>query len=308
MTDIVICEFMDQAVVDQYFAGRDYLYDARLVDHPNELHASLSQARALIVRNRMQVRATLLDQAPHLKVVGRLGVGLDNIDLDACRARGVTVCPATGANDLAVAEYVLTAAAILLRRAWLMSARVAAGAWPRMEAMGHELAGKQLGLIGFGAIARQIAERAVGLGLSIAGHDPYLPAGDARWATAQSLTLDELLATCDVVSLHVPLTPQTHHMIDRRALGLMRPDAVLINAARGGVVDELALAQALKAGKLAGAALDVFEKEPLDAAAGAVFTGIDNLLLTPHIAGVTAESNVRVSTVTAQAVLRHLGP
>jgi (S)-sulfolactate dehydrogenase len=308
MTDIVICEFMDQAVVDQYFAGRDYLYDAQLVDHPNELHASLSQARALIVRNRMQVRATLLDQAPHLKVVGRLGVGLDNIDLDACRARGVTVCPATGANDLAVAEYVLTAAAILLRRAWLMSARVAAGAWPRMEAMGHELAGKQLGLIGFGAIARQIAERAVGLGLSIAGHDPYLPAGDARWATAQSLTLDELLATCDVVSLHVPLTPQTHHMIDRRALGLMRPDAVLINAARGGVVDELALAQALKAGKLAGAALDVFEKEPLDAAAGAVFTGIDNLLLTPHIAGVTAESNVRVSTVTAQAVLRHLGP
>jgi (S)-sulfolactate dehydrogenase len=308
MTDIVICEFMDQAVVDQYFAGRDYLYDARLVDHPNELHASLSQARALIVRNQTQVRAALLDQAPHLKVVGRLGVGLDNIDVDACRARGVAVCPATGANDLAVAEYVLTAAAILLRRAWLMSARVAAGAWPRMEAMGHELAGKQLGLIGFGAIARQTAERAVGLGLSIAGHDPYLPAGDARWATAQSLTLDELLATCDVVSLHVPLTPQTHHMIDKRALGLMRPDAVLINAARGGVVDELALAQALKAGKLAGAALDVFEKEPLDATAGAVFTGIDNLLLTPHIAGVTAESNVRVSAVTAQAVLRHLGP
>jgi (S)-sulfolactate dehydrogenase len=307
MPDIVICEFMDQAVVEKHFAGRDYVYDPRLVERPSDLHTSLAQARALIVRNRTQVRGTLLDRAPHLKVVGRLGVGLDNIDLEACKVRGVAVYPATGTNDASVAEYVITAASILLRPAWLMSARVAAGEWPRAEAMGRELAGKRLGLIGFGAIARQTAQRAVGLGLSIAAHDPYLPAGDARWAAVQSLELDELLATSDVVSLHVPLTPRTHHMIDKRALGLMRSGAVLINAARGGVVDELALADALRAGRLAGAALDVFEKEPLDAAAGTVFAGVANLLLTPHIAGVTEESNVRVSTVTAEAVLRHLG-
>lgn len=307
MTDIVICEFMDEDVVRRVFAGRDVIYDARLVDRPDELQGALADARALVVRNRTQVRPALLDKAPRLKVVGRLGVGLDNIDMDACKSRGVAVYPAAGANDLAVAEYVITAALVLLRRAWFVSARVASGEWPRMDAMGRELAGKRLGLVGFGAIARQTARRAESLGMSICGYDPYLPAGHALWAGAQRLELDELLATSHVVSLHVPLTPETRHMIDKRTLTLMRPDAILINAARGGVVDELALVEALKSGRLGGAALDVFENEPLDATAGAAFAGVDNLLLTPHIAGVTEESNVRVSTVTAEAVLHHLG-
>ncbi|MGH8176760.1 MAG: hydroxyacid dehydrogenase [Steroidobacter sp.] len=307
MSDIVICEFMDENVVRDVFAGRDVIYDARLVDRPDDLQAALSDARALVVRNRTQVRPALLDKAPRLKVVGRLGVGLDNIDMEACKARDIVVHPATGANDLAVAEYVITAALLLLRRAWFMSARVAAGEWPRTDAMGRELAGKRLGLIGFGAIARQTARRASDLGMSICGYDPYLPPDHALWAGAQCVALNELLATSDVISLHVPLTPQTHHMIDARALAAMRSDAILINAARGGVVDESALARALKAGRPGGAALDVFEQEPLDVKVGAVFAGIGNLLLTPHIAGVTEESNVRVSTVTAEAVLRCLG-
>ena len=306
MADIVISEFMDEAVVAEAFAGRDVLFDAGLVDNPASLHASLADARALIVRNRTQVRGDLLDAAPDLKVVGRLGVGLDNIDLAACEQRGIAVCPASGANDVSVAEYVVTAALVLLRGAWLASEQVVTGDWPRMALIGREASGRRLGLIGFGAIARQTAARAATLGMSVAAFDPYVPAADLTRAGVDPLDLDALLATSDVISLHVPLTTDTRHLIDADALARMKPGAVVINAARGGIVDEAALVAALDDGALAGAALDVFETEPLDARAGARFRHIPNLILTPHIAGVTDEANLRVSRVTAANVLRHL--
>ena len=306
MADIVIAEFMDEDVIARDLADRDVLYDAALVDKPEVLAAALKDARALVVRNRTQVRPPLLAQAPGLKVVGRLGVGLDNIDLPACEARGIAVCPAIGANDSAVAEYVITAAMMLLRSAWLSTSQVAAGAWPRMALIGREAAGQRLGLVGLGAIARETASRGRSLGMTVAAFDPYLAADHAAWTGVQRLPLDELLASSDVLSLHVPLTPETRRMIDAGKLALMKPGAILVNAARGGVVDETALVTALKAGRLGGAALDVFESEPLDAAHGALFSGTPNLILTPHIGGVTEQSNVRVSSVTAAAVLRHL--
>lgn len=307
MPEIVITEFMDEAAIRASFTGRDVLYDPKLVDDPVRLAAALRDARALIVRNRTQVRGALLAAATRLEVVGRLGVGLDNIDVAACEARGIAVCPATGANDLSVAEYVITAALMLLRRAWSASARVAAGEWPRTELMGRELAGRRLGLVGYGAIARVTGRMARDLGMSIAACDPLLPADHAAWAGVQRQTLAQLLADCDVISLHVPLTDATRNMIDAGAIANMRRGAILINAARGGVVDEAALCAALRSGHLGGAALDVFAREPVDAASGALFAGIANLILTPHIAGVTEESNVRVSAVTAEAVARHLG-
>jgi (S)-sulfolactate dehydrogenase len=306
MSDIVITEFMDEAAIADILKGRDVLYQPSLVDRPDELRAALTDCRALIVRNRTQVRGALLDAAPRLKVVGRLGVGLDNIDLDACKARGIAVRPATGANDLAVAEYVITAAIMLLRRAWFATDRVISGAWPRMDLIGHELAGKRLGLVGFGAIARLTATKAKALGMTISAFDPFVPHGDAAWSEVERCTLDTLLASADVVSLHTPLTPETRYMINGSALAKMRPTAILINAARGGILDESALVEALKSSRLSGAALDVFETEPLTAAAGTHFQGVPNLLLTPHIAGVTDESNIRVSTVTAKAVLEAL--
>src|SRR5512137_1193023 len=159
MPEIVISEFMDEAAIRASFAGRDVLYDPKLVDDPARLGTAVRDARALIVRNRTQVRGALLKAAPRLEVVGRLGVGLDNIDVPACEARGIAVYPATGANDLSVAEYVITAALMLLRRAWLSTARVVAGEWPRTDLMGREMDGKQLGLVGFGAIARETATR-----------------------------------------------------------------------------------------------------------------------------------------------------
>ena len=310
MPKVIISEFMDEAAIAAELAGLDVVYDPGLVDRPEDLAAAAARADALIVRNRTQVRGALLDAARDLTVVGRLGVGLDNIDLPACRARGIAVYPATGANDGAVAEYVIASALLLLRGAYGATARVAAGTWPRNALMGREIAGQRLGLVGFGAIARETARRAAALGMAVAAHDPFVAADDPAWNPAtgpvQSRALDALIAGSDVLSLHVPLTDRTRGLIDAAALARMPKGAILINAARGGVVDEAAVARALRSGHLGGAALDVFDREPLDAAAGAVFADVPNLILTPHIAGVTQESNVRVSAVTAQAVRRHL--
>lgn len=306
MPDIVISEFMDEAAVALLKAKYETVYDPTLVDRPDELATAVESARALIVRNRTQVRGDLLEKAAKLKCVGRLGVGLDNIDVDACKARAIAVFPATGANDLSVAEYVITAALMLLRRAWFSSAEVAAGTWPRQKLIGRELAGKTMGLVGFGAIAREVGWRSAALGMQVAAHDPYLLADDPAWQMVRNVSLDGLLELSDVVSLHVPLTASTANMIDARRLSMMKADAILINAARGGVVDEAALVAALRAGKLGGAALDVFAEEPLTAEAGAKFAGIPNLILTPHVAGVTEESNVRVSHLIAGVVKAHL--
>jgi (S)-sulfolactate dehydrogenase len=180
------------------------------------------------------------------------------------------------------------------------------GKWPRNALIGGEVSGRTLGLVGNGAIARETAARARALGLRIAAFDPYLPADSPHWRDSLSMPLDHLLAEADIVSLHTPLTQETRHMINAAAIARMKPTAVLINAARGGVVDEEALANALRAGRLAGAALDVFEVEPLSAAAGAKFAGLENVILTPHIAGVTAESNIRVSYVTLDNVIAAL--
>lgn len=306
MPEIVIAEFMDEAAIRAHLAGCDVLYDPKLVDNPEALREAVREARALIVRNRTQVRGALLEAAARLEVVGRLGVGLDNIDVAACRARDIAVYPATGANDVSVAEYVVTAMLILLRGAWSATPEVIAGRWPRMTTIGREVFGKRLGLVGLGGIARETAKRARALGMSVAAFDPMLDEKHEAWTLAARLDLPELLATSDVVSLHVPLTDDTRNMFDATRISQMKKGAVLVNTARGGIIDEAALVAALRKGHLGGAALDVFEQEPLDGARGALFADTPNLLLTPHIAGVTEESNVRVSDLTAKTVREHL--
>lgn len=307
MAEIVISEFMDEGAVERLRHEYSTIYDPALVDRPDDLVAALADARALIVRNRTRVNAGVLDAAPLLECVGRLGVGLDNIDLDACKDRSVAVYPATGANDLAVAEYVVATALILVRRAYMATSNVISGGWPRQALIGGEISGRTMGLVGFGSIARDVARRADALGMDVVAYDPFLAADHPDWKLALPLSLDDLLARSHIVSLHTPLTPATRHMIDAGAIACMKPDAVLINAARGGIVDEAALCDALREERIAGAALDVFEEEPLAAAHGAMFEGIANLILTPHIAGVSTESNVRVSHKTADTVLDHLG-
>jgi (S)-sulfolactate dehydrogenase len=300
---IVIAEFMDEPAVASLRSRFETHYDPALAERRGELLAVLDDADALIVRNRARVDGEMLAAAGKLKVVGRLGVGLDNIDLPGCEARGIRVIPASGANALAVAEYVIGAAMVLLRGAYLSTAAVAFGEWPRTPlSQGREIAAKTLGIVGFGSIGRLTAKLARALGMTVIGFDPQIPATASSWAEHETVPnrLDDLLRTADVVSLHVPLTPATRHLIDAAKLALMKRDAVLINTARGGVVAEGALAEALRTGKLGGAALDVFENEPLPA--GSPLSACPNLLLTPHVAGVTRESNQRVSALIAESV------
>ncbi len=306
MATIIITEFMDEAAVHRLAAKHRVVYQPDLVDRLDDLRDALAEADALIVRNRTEVNAGLLDAAPKLCCVGRLGVGLDNIDLDACERLGVTVYPASGANDVAVIEYVIGAALVMVRGAFQASERVASGEWPRQALSGGELQGKHLGLVGFGSIARGVARCASVLGMRLSAYDPYLATDDPAWSmgVSRQASLMDLLSQADLVSLHVPLTEGTHRLIAEAELQAMKPGSMLINTARGGVVDEAALAEALTNGHLAAAAIDVFEAEPLPG--GSVLAGVPGLLLTPHIAGVTRESNQRVSAVTADHVIKHL--
>jgi len=307
LPDVVITEFIDEDIALKVLCNFNVHYDPKLVDDQNQLYKILSKARALIVRNRTRVNEKLLELAPNLEVVGRLGVGLDNIDLKACKNHKVIVCPATGANDVAVAEYTITAALVLMRGVWHASETLIDGSWPRTNLMGQEISGKNMGLIGFGSIAREVAERSRALGMKVFAYDPYLPANDPAWLNIhQTDTKFDLAKNCDVISIHVPLTKETHQLIDANFIDKMRSGAILINAARGGIVDESALIKALSEKKLRGAALDVFTDEPLSSENRNLFKDIPNLILTPHIAGITEEANERVSLLTVKNVLSHL--
>lgn len=307
---IVISEFMDAPAVERLRRDFEVDYRPMLVDDPGALAAALAAADAWVVRNRTQVRGAPLEGASRLRVVGRLGVGLDNIDLEACAARAIRVIPATGANAESVAEYVVATAMILLRgAAYLSTAAVGAGRWPRqMLSRGRELAGKTLGLVGFGSIGQVTARKARAMGMGVVAHDPALDPGAAAWreCAAQPAGLDALLDRSDVVSLHLPLVAATRGLFGKERLARMRPGAILVNTARGGIVDEAALALALHEGRLGGAALDVFADEPLGP--GSPLAAAPNLILTPHIAGVTQESNERVSALVAERVAEALAP
>jgi (S)-sulfolactate dehydrogenase len=304
---ILITEFMDERAVERLRARHEVAYDPGLVDDPPRLLAAAGAADAIVVRNRTQVRGALLAALTACRVVGRLGVGLDNIDVPACRARGIQVIPATGANALSVAEFVVTSALLLLRGIYAATPAVAAGRWPRQAlSSGREAAGKVLGLVGFGSIGQCTARLARGLGMEVIAFDAMMDRDHPAWADGRVACagLDQVIQTADVVSLHVPLVDATRGLLGAARIASMKPGAVLINTARGGIVDEPALAAALKSGHLGGAAIDVFGVEPLPASPH--FDGCPNLILTPHVAGLTAEANERVSFLIADRLLEVL--
>ena len=304
---ILITEFMDDRAVAQLRAAHDVLYDPQLVDDMPRLLAEAAQAQALIVRNRTQVRGALLAALGQCRVVGRLGVGLDNIDVAGCEAAGMRVIPATGANALSVAEYVITSALLLLRGAYAATPAVSGGAWPRNAlSNGREIAGKTLGLVGFGSIGQLTASLGQALGMQAVAFDAMLDSDHPVFEQTgvRCAGLDEVIAMSDVVSLHVPLVDSTRGLFNAERIASMKAGAVLINTARGGIIDEAALAAALRDGRLGGAAIDVFGTEPLPASPH--FDGCPHLILTPHIAGVSAESNERVSLLIASKVLEAL--
>lgn len=309
MADVLISEFMDRGVAEGLIADFDTHWDPDLWSKRDELKARIASAKAIVVRNGTLVDVDLLDAAPNLKVVARMGVGLDTIDVAACKARGIEVCPSIGANAVSVAEYVIATAMVLLRGpTYFATPDVAAGAWDRPKFAGAtEIAGRVMGIVGFGSIGQVVGQKARGMGMEVIAYDAMMPDDHPAWTDARRVSLDDLVAEADVISLHCPKLPETIDLIDARQFGRMKPGAVLVNSARGGIVNEAACAEALRSGRIAGAALDTLDVEPITPEVGALFQGIGNLILTPHIAGVTKESNRRIAEVAADNVRRVLG-
>jgi D-3-phosphoglycerate dehydrogenase len=267
------------------------------------LPGEIANADALIVRSATRVTRELLEKSERLKVVGRAGVGVDNIDVEAATHRGVLVMNTPGGNSVSVAEHTLALMLALARSVPQSNASIHAGRWEKSSASGTELRGKTLGLIGFGRVGTEVARRARGLEMEVLAHDPYVTPAAARELEVELVSLDELLERSDVVSLHTSLSASTEKMIDSAALGKMKRGARLINCARGELVDEAALAQALRSGQLAGAAVDTFAVEPPK---NSPLIGIPNLIATPHIAGSTTEAQEEVGTAIAQQVRDYL--
>ena len=303
---ILITEFMDEDAVNLLKKKYDVYYDISLAEDSNSLVKLINKMKALIVRNKTLVTRELIENAPNLTCVGRLGVGLDNIDLNACEEQNITVYPALGANSHSVAEYVICASMLLLRKAYFKKNEMIAGNWPRQESSGSEVYGKTLGLIGFGDIAQKTRDLALGLGMKTVAYDPYLDKDSNVWKETKNLDLDNLLSISDIISLHIPLSKETKNLIDEKKLRLIKNSSVIINTSRGGIIDENSLAKLLKENKIGGAALDVFNKEPINKVNAKKFEGLDNIILTPHIGGVTKESNERVSKMIAKKIDIHL--
>ena len=303
---ILITEFMDEDAINLLMKKYDVYYDISLAEDSNSLVKLINKMKALIVRNKTLVTRELIENAPNLTCVGRLGVGLDNIDLNACEEQNITVYPALGANSHSVAEYVICTSMLLLRKAYFKKNEMIAGNWPRQESSGSEVYGKTLGLIGFGDIAQKTRDLALGLGIKTVAYDPYLDKDSNLWKETKNLLLDNLLSISDIISLHIPLTKETKNLIDEKKLRLIKNSSVIINTSRGGIIDENSLAKLLKENKIGGAALDVFNTEPINKENAKKFEGLDNLILTPHIGGVTKESNERVSKMIAKKIDIHL--
>ncbi len=288
-------------------AGIDLLREAGLhVDEhpglsPEDLLAIIPDYDALIVRSGTQVTADVIRAAKNLKVIARAGVGVDNIDISAATEAGIIVANAPTGNVAAAAEHAIALMFALARNVAEAHRSMRAGEWNRKAFMGVEIRNKTLGLVGLGRVAGHVCRRAVGLGMQVLAYDPYVSADYAARLGAELVSLDDLLARSDFISLHLPLNDATRHLIDAEALARVKPGARIINTSRGGVIDEAALLKALDAGRLAGAALDVFSQEPLPA--DSPLRRHPRLVLTPHIGGSTTEAQHQVAVDAAEQVI-----
>ncbi len=270
---------------------------------PAELQTILGDYDALIVRSRTKVTASLLAAAPRLKVVGRAGVGVDTIDLEAAKTHGVIVVNSPIATTIAVAELTLALMLDLARMTPFADAKMKQGEWAKKQLMGAELFGKTLGIIGVGNIGGAVAQRAAAFGMRVIGYDAWIPPERIRLNGAEPVALEAIYAHSDYISLHVPLTPETRGLIGTDTLAQMKPGVRLVCAARGGVIDEDALLQALESGKVAGAGLDVFGQEPPGRSPLVLHPRV---VATPHIGAQTREAQERAAVDIATEILRAL--
>jgi len=299
---IVLAEKVSPATLAVFAAEPGW--DVKTHDQlPEGLPAALVDADALVVRSAVQVDDALMEHAPKLRVIGRAGVGVDNIDAEAATRRGIVVMNTPGANAVAVAELTICLMIALARKVPAANATMHAGRWEKKSLQGAELRGKTLGILGLGRVGLEVARRARGFGMEIVGSDPFVPAAVARENGIALVPVEEMFARADYLTLHVGLTPQTQGIINAKTLAAMKKGVRIINCARGELVDEAALVAALKSGQVAGAALDVFSVEPPKESP---YFGLDNVILTPHIAGSTAEAQEAVGVQIAQQVREYL--
>ncbi|MFQ6311364.1 phosphoglycerate dehydrogenase [Lysobacter capsici] len=271
------------------------------IKEPAALAAALKGVDAILVRSATKVPAEALADAGQLRVIGRAGAGVDTIDVDAATERGIAVMNAPDGNTLAAAEHAISLLFALARHIPRADAGMKAGEWPKAGLTGFELEGKRLGVIGLGRIGGTVARKAQGIGMEVAAHDPFLPASAAGKGSVPLKTLEELLAWADVVTLHIPRTKETTNLLSETSMRTMKKGAYLINAARGGLVDEAALLTLIEEGHIAGAALDTFVTEPLPA--DSALRANPKLILTPHLGASTSEAQQAVSTILARQII-----
>jgi D-3-phosphoglycerate dehydrogenase len=274
--------------------------DEKIGLSPDELAAIIGEYDALLVRSQVKVTADILAHASRLVVIGRAGVGVDNVDLEAATRAGIVVVNAPTGNTVSAAEQTIALMLALARRTAAADASVRRGEWKRSAFTGVELRGRTLGIIGLGKIGQAVADRAHGLEMNVIGYDPFVTADQAALHGIALVELDQIIEKSDVITVHVPLNKATRGMIGPEQIGKLKPGVMLVNVARGGVYDEAAVAEALLDGKIAGAAFDVFEKEP---PVDSPLMSAPNTVLTPHLGASTAEAQVRVAEEACEQVI-----
>jgi len=301
----LICDPIGEKAVEMLTSAGIHV-DSRPTITAEELMKVVAMYNILLVRGRTKVTARVIELgSPHLKIVGRAGVGLDNVDLEAAVKHGVKVLNTPEAPTNAVAELVIGLMICLARNIPAADRVVRSGGWPKHASMGLELAGKTLGVVGFGRIGRRVAEIAYAAGMAIQAYDVIeIPKQVLEKTETKLVDLETLLKSSDFITLHVPLTKETYHMLDAEKLRMMKPTSYLINVSRGAVVDEEALYEALSKGWIAGAGLDVFEHEP---PTGSKLLSLDNVVLTPHIGAQTREAQEAAAVMLASKILDELG-
>jgi D-3-phosphoglycerate dehydrogenase len=302
MPKVLISDKLSPAAVD-IFRQRGIEVDLKPGLSPGDLRAIIAPYDGLAVRSATKVTRELLDAATNLKVVGRAGIGVDNVDVKSATARGVVVMNTPHGNTITTAEHAIAMMFALARQIPDASASTKSGKWEKNRFMGVELTGKTLGLIGCGNIGSIVADRAVGLKMKVISYDPYLSEKRALDLGVEKVEIDTLFTRADIITVHTPLTDATRNILSREALAKTKPGVRIINCARGGLVDEAALADAIRSGHVAGAALDVFETEP---ATDSPLFGLDNVVCTPHLGAATTEAQENVALQVAEQMSEFL--
>ena len=292
---ILITEFINKNSLEDLNNNFEIKFDEKLWEKEEELLEIIKDYDGLIVRNKTQVNKKILSNAKNLKFIGRLGVGLDNIDTEFCKSKNIHVQPATGMNADSVAEYVISSSMFLIKKIPMFHNGTVKGNWPRTKIKSAEINEKCIGIVGFGTIGRKVADYSLKNGLNVLAYDPYIKKLDDNEKNYKLSSLENVFKDADIISLHLPLTEDTKNLINKSSFSKMQKQPIIINTSRGSVVNENDLIDAYDQNLISGFALDVFENEPIKKDLYERITSEMNCILTPHISGVTTESNIRVS-------------